>query len=329
MKEYRGKYPDAVLVCRHVAILIGVGNSHPRKRKRLKTIECLECGRLFQGYATRKFCSQSCSASYNNKKGKIGFNKDREKYLNTYACHLSRHEQYLHKYGVEEGERKWEVFKRRCRENTPRDANALFRYIMIDGIEEGVDRYGMYLARVMDWNHKQHTLSPEELYGKERAEQMRKIVSDRFKQQIGPKNPQYGKPPVWPKGYYVKELGHKVRSTFEEDMGKLLVKKKISYQYESHIFKVRMGDKIYHYTPDFQLSTTVFIETKGFLFYPNYEKMLNFIKQYPGVTLIVVYLTWQEEMYKELGKFNNFRAFSWDGLNEKEIVKEINDAVNS
>ena len=329
IEEYREVYPGIVLVStmlRQECSKKMKGrpwkegqHTNVRRRKPIQ-YKCLKCGKEFSCPDIRIFCSQSCSASYVNKR------RDHKNYK---KCQLSLYEQYLHKYGPVEAKERWKEFRRKCGVNSLKDVNQVHRYIMRYGMDDGVAQYAIYLARVMNWNHIQSTTTMVERFGEEKANKIQKAVSDRFKKQVGPKNPQYGKPPVWPKAYYVKELGHKVRSTFEEDMGKLLLKKKIPYQYESCIFKVEMDNRIYHYTPDFQLSPTVFIESKGFLFYPNYEKMLKFIEQHPGITLIVVYLAWQEEMYTELGKFSNFRAYSWDGLDEEKIVEEINNAINS
>ena len=159
-------------------------------------------------------------------------------------------------------------------------------------------------------------------YGKHRSEEFKKKLSESKKKlyennpeliRRGEKHPFYGKrgekslswgrhhtdeirkklskmkieyfrkhPPTYPKPFFVPELGHFVRSSWEKEVGMILRNAGISYGYETTRFD--LGDC--SYTPDFELSPETFIEIKGFLSDKGREKLLKFKKICPNINLI-------------------------------------------
>lgn len=124
----------------------------------------------------------------------------------------------------------------------------------------------------------------ENMYGKEKASKIKAKLS---KASIGENNPSFGIP-RYPKQYYVDVLQHKVRSSWEEKVCKLLLDKNVNYKYESTTFKVYLDDKIYTYTPDIEINKNFFIEVKGPVFYHQLDKMKAFKLQYPHILFCLI-----------------------------------------
>jgi hypothetical protein len=61
---------------------------------------------------------------------------------------------------------------------------------------------------------------------------------------VGEKNISFGIP-RYPKLYFVNELNHKVRSSWEEKICKYLLTANINYKYEEDTFKVYLENNIY------------------------------------------------------------------------------------
>lgn len=83
--------------------------------------------------------------------------------------------------------------------------------------------------------------------------------------------------------YYVGELGHYVRSRWEEEVGLLLKANNITYGYESRTFKFNGTS----YTPDFIAGNNV-IEVKGPLPDSQRKKYREFNERYPELNFIMV-----------------------------------------
>jgi len=98
----------------------------------------------------------------------------------------------------------------------------------------------------------------------------------------------YGKPPTQPKLRYIEELGHGVRSTWEERVAKTLKARRIFYSYEPIRFRLQIGDRSMTYSPDFFIPPNTFIEVKGRLRNHSLIKIEAFVKQYPNYTFIVI-----------------------------------------
>lgn len=91
-----------------------------------------------------------------------------------------------------------------------------------------------------------------------------------------------GREPTYPSPYEVDELSHKVRSSWEEAIGRMLVDAEISYQYEPE-FKLTNGS----YYPDFVTGADV-IEVKGWANERSVLKAEQFMTEYESRTYIVV-----------------------------------------
>lgn len=91
-----------------------------------------------------------------------------------------------------------------------------------------------------------------------------------------------GREPTYPTPYEVDELPHLVRSSWEEEIGKLLQKHEIAYQYEDE-FELQYGS----YYPDFVLQSFV-VEVKGWATDRSETNARGFMQQYPSYTYIVV-----------------------------------------
>ena len=80
----------------------------------------------------------------------------------------------------------------------------------------------------------------------------------------GKDSPTYGQINA-PKPYHSEELGHKVRSSWEEELGLIFKKNDIDYFYEPNRFEIiPQNGNASSYTPDFFIGFTV-VEVKGWL----------------------------------------------------------------
>lgn len=93
-----------------------------------------------------------------------------------------------------------------------------------------------------------------------------------------------GMKPTYPKPYYVPELGHGVRSTYEEKIGLILKKAGVSYDYEGKVYEFDGTS----YRPDFPITDRLIVEAKGYFPRWQQEKYKKFKKAYPDVTLAIV-----------------------------------------
>jgi len=91
-----------------------------------------------------------------------------------------------------------------------------------------------------------------------------------------------GREPTYPTPYEVEELSHKVRSGWEEDVGKTLVREGIQYEYERE-FGLPSGS----YYADF-VSGSFVIEIKGWANERSVTKAREFLDRFPEYTYVVV-----------------------------------------
>jgi hypothetical protein len=111
-------------------------------------------------------------------------------------------------------------------------------------------------------------------FGKKRPELSRRMM--------GKGNPNYGKIRKFKK-YFSEALGFSLRSKWEIEIGNLLLENNIPFEYEETAFCLSTST----YIPDFvlQYDSTV-IEVKGYLTDISRNKMIEFKKIYPFITLI-------------------------------------------
>lgn len=91
-----------------------------------------------------------------------------------------------------------------------------------------------------------------------------------------------GNEPTYPTPYDVEELSHMVRSSWEEDVGRILVGNDIEYRYEVE-FKLSIGS----YYADFVLDEHV-VEVKGFSNERSVNKAVAFMDEFPEYTYVVI-----------------------------------------
>ncbi len=145
----------------------------------------------------------------------------------------------------------------------------------------------------------------EDRYGKEKAERIKKEMSEKFK---GKNNPMFGKPSPHRKGGFRKDLGHYVRSAWEADFARILKLYHYKYEYEPITFELKLpNNEIYHYTPDFYVkSNNTFYEVKGWMHDLDEKKIELFQKQYPQYNFVLINKTKFAEFalqYKNLIKW--------------------------
>lgn len=91
------------------------------------------------------------------------------------------------------------------------------------------------------------------------------------------------------KAGFRQDLDHFCRSMMEANFGRILKYMGIIYEYESDRFDVVLGGRNLTYTPDFKLSPTFYVETKGeWRTEEAREKVIAFKKQYPHIKLHII-----------------------------------------
>ncbi|MDP3779357.1 MAG: DNA polymerase III subunit alpha [bacterium] len=133
-------------------------------------------------------------------------------------------------------------------------------------------------------------VSLEQRYGKDRAEKIKKMISERSS---GERNPMFGKPSPHRKGGFRHDLGFYVRSNWEADFARILNLHRIPFQYEPQRFKLtRPNGEILHYTPDFYTPRdNKFYEIKGWMHDLDQEKINLFQEQYPQYDFVLINTT--------------------------------------
>ena len=165
--------------------------------------------------------------------------------------------------------------------------------------------------------------SLEELWGKERADEFKRIHSERNK---GENNPMFGKSPHHRKGGFRNDLGHYVRSSWEADFARILKLYNLNYEYEPKTFSLkRENGEIINYTPDFYVpEKNTFYEIKGWMHDLDKEKINLFIEQYPHLNFVLIDTT----KFAELAlKYKNLVSWECPKIPEKSFdfvkIKEI------
>lgn len=116
------------------------------------------------------------------------------------------------------------------------------------------------------------------LYGRKLSKATKKIMSEKRIEYF------LHNPPTYPKPYFVEKLGHKVRSSWEEEIGLLLKNNNIKYEYEPD--RIDLGDAVY--IPDFKMNPKLYVEVKGRLFPRNRRNLLKMKRLYPEKKVIGV-----------------------------------------
>lgn len=89
------------------------------------------------------------------------------------------------------------------------------------------------------------------------------------------------------KGGNRKDIGHYVRSKWEANIARVLIKIYGSYEYEPETFPLDDGDKFWCYTPDFRVNN-IYYEVKGYWDYKSLRKRKLFAEQYPNITIFYI-----------------------------------------
>jgi len=125
-----------------------------------------------------------------------------------------------------------------------------------------------------------------------------------------------GRQPHYPKPWYVSKLGHKVRSSLEEEGLGVLKDNNINYAYEKpYLLAYPDGSKHYYYA-DCSLDNNTIIEFKGYLFSVGKIKLKLFKEQYPNYRVVII-------TYKEL-------AYQFDKTlcHEVYTIEDLNSRIN-
>ena len=133
---------------------------------------------------------------------------------------------------------------------------------------------------------------------------------------------QYNKKKTSPSSKQRKKF--KYKSLLEKRFAELLFKHGVKAEYEAKRFEfVRMA----HYLPDWKLSDSLFIETKGYFSPRNRGDLLSFREQHPGVEIFLVfaeprnrltakskttYAEWSDKHGFRWSSIDKFPAYLWD-----------------
>ena len=130
----------------------------------------------------------------------------------------------------------------------------------------------------------------------------------------GEENPRFGISPPHPKMGFSEDLGHIVRSPWEEKIFLFLKTKEIEYEYEPIRFFIKHEDGNMTYMVDSRIkNTNIFIEVKGWCKPLSVLKMTEFRKQYPENKLWIVT---SERAIKKVPLACYDRIFALENLNE-------------
>lgn len=227
----------------------GKGEEHPRYVEK-EEMNCEECGRSFQYYPyqeEREYCSRECAYKGVRKRKTVNCKKCGEEFEKIPSdgpyCSYGCAMEDRDQYE----EDKWEVVE--C-EYCNKEFEAYKNYNRKYCSNECMDKNRV--GRELDKETKRKI-----------AESSLETFKDNNK--------------------YIEELGHRVRSTWEEDVGWFLYENNIDYQYEPDYFDVGGS----YYVPDFIVGDKV-IEVKGYCKDKDETKAREFMDRYPKYTYIVV-----------------------------------------
>jgi DNA polymerase III alpha subunit len=151
--------------------------------------------------------------------------------------------------------------------------------------------YADWLSSLKRGHDKHRGKTFEEIFGPERAADMKAKMSARAK---GEGNPMYGRSQQGRMAYsaagFREDLGHYVRSSWEADFARVLKHMGVEYEYEARRFTLSRGDgSRLTYAPDFFVpESRCFYEVKGWMDDRSAEKIRLFREQYPEETLLVI-----------------------------------------
>jgi hypothetical protein len=176
-------------------------------------------------------------------------------------------------------------------------------------IEPTGDVYARWHEAIKQGHEKYRGKSFEEIFGPDRAMEIKAKASARFS---GTGNPMYGRSHKGGTAYsaagFREDLGHYVRSSWEADFARVLKYMGLSYQYEPQRFTlVREDGSTMTYAPDFFVpEEDCWYEIKGWMDKVSEEKIRLFTEQYPQESIVIVDKTLFAEMqmkYRDLVKW--------------------------
>lgn len=158
--------------------------------------------------------------------------------------------------------------------------------------------------------------------GHERAEKARASWREGAKKNVGEHNGSFGIP-RYPKLIFYPELGYKVRSSWELEIGKFLKQNSIQHAYEVQRFIINLDGHKVSYTPDFILSPTMIIEVKGMMYEAGFLKFIGFLEQYPEITTILIYNSLPRKYIEKILTYKNTHGIKFNNYSEKllEIIR--------
>ncbi|MCA1632250.1 MAG: DNA polymerase III subunit alpha, partial [Acidobacteria bacterium] len=164
--------------------------------------------------------------------------------------------------------------------------------------------YAGWVSSIRRGHEKYRGKSFEEIFGPERAAELRAKMSARSR---GEGNPMFGRSHTGRTAYsaagFRKDLGHYVRSSWEADFARVLKHLGVEYQYEPRRFTLSRADgPLMTYSPDFFVpESSCFYEIKGWMDHKSAEKIRLFREQYPEETLVVIDKTQFAELQMRYG----------------------------
>lgn len=231
-----------------------------KRRVTQVALMCKNCGSAFLARHSRaetaQFCSKSCRMSYNNtKRGNPMCRPEVREKLKRWVSANVTGKTMEERFGVER-------------------AGEIKQRLAQISIEKNTAWYGLI--------RKGKTY--EEIFGKEKADEMKAKMAKTVKR--GSDNPSFGKV-RYPRCYYSLLVGHRVRSSWEEQTCLVLRQHGIKYEYEPSAFPVTVDGKVCTYTPDLRIAKNLFVEVKGPLFDFQMKKMCALLDQYPFKLVLV------------------------------------------
>lgn len=125
------------------------------------------------------------------------------------------------------------------------------------------------------------------------------------------------------KAYFVKKLGHIVRSTWEEKICLILKNNNISYKFEKKMFILHSIDATYR--PDIIINKKIIISIKGFLTKYALKKEQTFRKEYPNYKYIVITHIKNFKKYNFVDKIFDYNKIIKNPLKLLNYLKELNE----
>lgn len=265
---------------------------------------CLQCnGVLHKG---SKFCSKECEKLYIM--GNEEYRKSMTQRANEKTRELGKEGKHwcqLNDQKAKEHIQKWyTVGIKLTREKA--QANELW-------MQKDKEKLQRALKKIhTDENHKKVSLA---LKGKPKSEEHKKKLSQTMIDKgiaKGKNNPMYGKHPITTKGF---KSGKRIdlnnqyfRSTWEANFARIIQYNNKQYEYEKHVFPVKIDGNDCTYLPDFKIDN-IFYEIKGYWYDDAKIKTEAFMQQYPEIKLVIVD---SEKYYKLRNKYKKL-IDNWEG----------------